>query len=483
MSSWLPSPFSLFTFRAPVPTSPSSPSPAVDPSPTPARRLPAPPLRGSDFVSEPASGFKREREDTGGSDDREDGGAEQDGQGRKRRKGMLGTALSTALDAAIFSAALSYSAYQLWRQPPTSEELELHLCQKRLTDGHDEQLALPSPSVEAPPPYSAALSPRPQPAEAPASFRPSPFSGRASPSQIPRRAVRHVHEPRPRSSLRSSSVRPTPAMGEETARGEEFTFAPPAPLPQQNDPFAALLSRRGPLPEFQPYNSPRRSQGGPPGGIAEEDESEEDDLAEDDEMRAVGERLRSLIETGRDALVARPAEWDAAPLAPLPPPSPSSSSARTRMSTGGSTASFISSTTSTSLASPSSSSLSRARPAGTAPRHSLPSFARPTASSSSAAAPPSPRGLPLSPPPPRSPRFSTGSASQGRRRQSVDLPLSPSSSRTHGSQPGSPRFSHAPSSGLMRRAATAGHARMSSVGGSAGRGAGGAETPEGHFRR
>ncbi|BGP12404.1 hypothetical protein JCM10213v2_000320 [Rhodosporidiobolus nylandii] len=410
MSSWLPSPFSLFTFRAPVPTSPSSPSPAVDPSPTPARRLPAPPLRGSDFVSEPASGFKREREDTGGSDDREDGGAEQDGQGRKRRKGMLGTALSTALDAAIFSAALSYSAYQLWRQPPSHRALNLRR----------------HPPLFAPPPSPDALPPRKYPAA--------------------------------QCGTSTSPVR-------------------------QNDPFAALLSRRGPLPEFQPYNSPRRSQGGPPGGIAEEDESEEDDLAEDDEMRAVGERLRSLIETGRDALVARPAEWDAAPLAPLPPPSPSSSSARTRMSTGGSTASFISSTTSTSLASPSSSSLSRARPAGTAPRHSLPSFARPTASSSSAAAPPSPRGLPLSPPPPRSPRFSTGSASQGRRRQSVDLPLSPSSSRTHGSQPGSPRFSHAPSSGLMRRAATAGHARMSSVGGSAGRGAGGAETPEGHFRR
>lgn len=36
----------------------------------------------------------------------------------KKRKGLAGVVLSGALDAAIFTTALTYSAYQLWKNPP-----------------------------------------------------------------------------------------------------------------------------------------------------------------------------------------------------------------------------------------------------------------------------------------------------------------------------------------------------------------------------
>lgn len=36
----------------------------------------------------------------------------------KKRKGLVGTTLSLALDGAIFGSSVAYSAYQLWKNPP-----------------------------------------------------------------------------------------------------------------------------------------------------------------------------------------------------------------------------------------------------------------------------------------------------------------------------------------------------------------------------
>lgn len=54
-------------------------------------------------------------------DDREDGraeGLELEEPPCKKRKGIAGIVLSGALDAAIFTTALGFSAYQLWKNPP-----------------------------------------------------------------------------------------------------------------------------------------------------------------------------------------------------------------------------------------------------------------------------------------------------------------------------------------------------------------------------
>ncbi|GAA5858757.1 hypothetical protein JCM8547_004974 [Rhodosporidiobolus lusitaniae] len=492
MAGWLPSPFSLFTFRSPAPSSASSdplpPPPITLSTPERGRRLPAPPLRGSaPSRTESTSGFKRERQDSGSGVHAEE--VEHDegsSPARKKRRGMVGTALSTAFDAAIFATAIGYSAYRMWKSPPTAEELEAYR-QRKL------EAPLQTLPIEAPPPYSEAPSTASQPhivlpPPTPASFspslsRPSAFApgGTSSPSQIPRR-VRHIHEPRPRPSPRPSFGRPS------TSPSSSFAIPPanptPASLPEGYDPFAALLARTGPLPEFQPYNSPRtaRTSTFGQGEQPEEDEAEDDEVGpeEDEEMRAVSERLKSLIETGAQALVSRPQEWGAPPPRPSSAgavgPSPSTARARKLVSELGEKSSVLSRGRSLGggIGSPVSSSSSSG--AGRA-RQSLSTFASPTTSSRS-------RASPLSPPAASSsssrfPAPPSPSASSRHRRRSSGEP-----STSSFPVPSSPRASTA-SSGSMRRAATTGqeHGRRSSVGGRAGGETGAAERLEGAVRK
>ncbi|GAA6010147.1 hypothetical protein JCM11491_005362 [Sporobolomyces phaffii] len=81
------------------------------------------------------------------------------------------------------------------------------------------------------------------------------------------------------------------------------------PLPSpSHDPLADLPP--GPIPEFHPYCAPKPhawSHSGESQALTED--SIEEEFEEDDEMRAVSERLKNLIETGRDALASRPREW------------------------------------------------------------------------------------------------------------------------------------------------------------------------------
>lgn len=82
----------------------------------------------------------------------------------KRAKGLSVTGaalstLSTALDAAIFTSALGYSAYQLWKHPPGDEDVDLVLARRReerearrAREREQEAQGVP------PPPYSALVS-------------------------------------------------------------------------------------------------------------------------------------------------------------------------------------------------------------------------------------------------------------------------------------------------------------------------------------
>lgn len=83
---------------------------------------------------------------------------DEDDHSAKRRKGLTGAALSTlsgALDAAIFTSALGYSAYQLWKHPPSHEDVDLALA--RTKSGTGTGGGLPQPE-QPPPPYSAVVS-------------------------------------------------------------------------------------------------------------------------------------------------------------------------------------------------------------------------------------------------------------------------------------------------------------------------------------
>lgn len=135
-------------------------------------------------------------------------------------------------------------------------------------------------------------------------------------SQIPRR-VRPVHEARARVSVdrpckeaesSAATVSMTP-LGIDTFVLDS-SLRPLESSPR--DPLAGLSS--GPAPEFQPYSSPKLGgtplQNGEPAFSGDRaDDTDFDFDEEDEEMKAVSERLRTLIETGRDALASRPREW------------------------------------------------------------------------------------------------------------------------------------------------------------------------------
>ncbi|KAK4692340.1 hypothetical protein P7C70_g9152, partial [Phenoliferia sp. Uapishka_3] len=201
----------------------------------------------------------------------------------KKRKGIAGAVLSTALDAAIFTTALGYSAYQLWKNPPSSGNEDI-----------DFILAARSRSrLEAPPPYA-------EHANSPPHTRPS---------QIPRRIVRHAHSPIPRLTSRRSN------NGSTSTSPSHYTLAIPKDHPDEDDDDTGSMKgfRFSPqleaLPKFHPF---RKFSGiAPPPGLMN-GECEDEEEEEDEEMNAVAERLKNLIDAGRDALMSGPPDTGSA---------------------------------------------------------------------------------------------------------------------------------------------------------------------------
>ncbi|GAA5957485.1 hypothetical protein JCM3765_001158 [Sporobolomyces pararoseus] len=319
-SSWIPTfPFS-FSVPRPFTTSGSvqlTPSEAGGSSTSPplasnshsrSQRFPSPPLRGTDTLSTSEgspNGSKRVRElsttseETDGEPDR-----------KKRKRGIVGTVLGTALDAAVFSTALGYSAYQLWKNPPTKDDVDALTQRKQQLMLADRPHSSTSTLVEAPPPYSEQSTHEPRKELIESSSRPRQSVLASSPSQIPRR-IRHAHESRPRLSARSSTSSPssstTSTLANDSRSASETFSTTPEWTPR--DPLANLPSV--PLPEFQPYSSPKFNSSFDPEFTTtnQECQEEEEEFEEDEEMKAVSDRLKNLIETGREALASRPREW------------------------------------------------------------------------------------------------------------------------------------------------------------------------------
>ncbi|MBW0532399.1 hypothetical protein O181_072114 [Austropuccinia psidii MF-1] len=175
---------------------------------------------------------------------------------QKRRKGVAGVILSTALDAALFTSAVGYAAYQLW-------------CGKRLEedDTQDTQL-LPHFLRSPPPPYA--------PCDPNLRTRPTqrrPAASRSS-SRLPRRqplsqnaasdSINFILRPE---SLKHESI--------QTVEGDDLM-----------SDFVSSL---------KPYE--------PPPNLIENDDDEEDD---DEEMKAFKAQIKGLIQDGQAALASRP---------------------------------------------------------------------------------------------------------------------------------------------------------------------------------
>ncbi|GAA6010145.1 hypothetical protein JCM11491_005361 [Sporobolomyces phaffii] len=166
MSSWVPS--FPFSFSVPWPT--SSPSedrngdwrrsesdslPIASTSTRQGRRFPSPPSRGADADATRVSTFPIGHKRARSSPD------DENEPGRKKRKaaGIVGAVIGKALDAAVFSTAMGYSAYQLWKHPPTKDDVDALVQQKQLMLADTPHSSTStSGSRDAPPPYSELVS-------------------------------------------------------------------------------------------------------------------------------------------------------------------------------------------------------------------------------------------------------------------------------------------------------------------------------------
>lgn len=207
---------------------------------------------------------------------------------KKRHKGVAGAILSTALDAALFTSAIGYAAYQFWtgkRLEDDEEEGSLQLSPKSVTTKSSHSRSLSSPP---PPPYeprqSGVQQAEPSNAARRARLR-SNNSRRPVMTSLPQLAV--AHQPinfvlRPPAHPLHSNRSTGPQT--RTPEQEEFLMAD----------FVCSLDAHIPPPIEQSLQ-------------AEGEEEEANEEGEDDaEMRAFKTQIRGLILEGQAALASRP---------------------------------------------------------------------------------------------------------------------------------------------------------------------------------
>ena len=156
MLSWLGNSLTNSLSNSTLPLSPPTAPPSTSPAPITQSRPPftSPP---SQTTSDPGP------TDTCLSHSRPGSSIEdEDDHETKRRKGLTGAAISTlsgALDAAIFTSALGYSAWQLWKHPPSHEDVDLALARSKSGAGPGGSgTGTGQAELPPPPPYSAIVS-------------------------------------------------------------------------------------------------------------------------------------------------------------------------------------------------------------------------------------------------------------------------------------------------------------------------------------
>ncbi|KAI7965657.1 hypothetical protein MJO29_001405 [Puccinia striiformis f. sp. tritici] len=230
---------------------------------------------------------------------------------KKRRKGVAGAILSTALDAALFTSAIGYAAYQFWRGKDLDEEEEESSIQPSSSpkailtksDHHNHHQTLSSPP---PPPYEprqpdvqVAAEPRQPPVQLSrrslrsTTSRPSssrPHSSRPTPQEPINFILRpnhhhhhHRHHHQRRESAAHRVLVPTRGSSYRTEVEDDILMGD----------FVCSLDTYIPSPPEEHYE---QDQGN------DIDDDEEDD----EEMKAFKAQIQGLIQQGQAALASRP---------------------------------------------------------------------------------------------------------------------------------------------------------------------------------
>ncbi|KAH8921995.1 hypothetical protein BT69DRAFT_1351234 [Atractiella rhizophila] len=160
----------------------------------------------------------------------------------KKRRGLTDTLLSVGLEAALYTTAIGYAAYQLWRDRGKPKQEQKAVESKEETQHSEEEQVPQSP---APPAYHE--------------IHPSP---------------QHRFAPRRRVASRAPAFDPS-------SSSSNVNFTPSLPPPTSTNSW--WPSVQGPEPQFEPLQN---------------DEGEDDDEL----FKEFGDRLKGLIDAGKQAL-------------------------------------------------------------------------------------------------------------------------------------------------------------------------------------
>ncbi|EGG12677.1 uncharacterized protein MELLADRAFT_70444 [Melampsora larici-populina 98AG31] len=200
----------------------------------------------------------------------------------KRRKSVACTILDSALEVALFTSAIGYVAFQLWKGNRLNES--------------PSQTRLPRTPVlptSPPPPYEQYTS-LPIPAESSTPVRPRLMSKRSS-----QRKVTHIHTPRtPRNPRSYQSTLPTKPIPTQSIESITESFHQQLKLNEEEDLMGEFI------PSMKNYILPPTPLMEEPIGII--DTNEEDDL----EILAFKDKIQSLIKSGHAALASKPSLSD-----------------------------------------------------------------------------------------------------------------------------------------------------------------------------
>ncbi|EFP85699.1 uncharacterized protein PGTG_11028 [Puccinia graminis f. sp. tritici CRL 75-36-700-3] len=228
---------------------------------------------------------------------------------KKRRKGVAGAILSTALDAALFTSAIGYAAYQFWCGKPLEQEQEensfVQHPSPKLSIFTKSSSKIPTTTATTNTPATNLadhLEPPPPPYE--------PRQAEPPPEQLSAPLLRR---PRLRSTTsRLHSARSTgpvthpssinfvlrPLHDPSLAQLPQSPPPPPPPpprrsLPQNDELMADFVCSLDPyIPPLTPHH--------------DEQEEEEDEDDDDPEMKAFKAQIQGLIRQGQSALASRP---------------------------------------------------------------------------------------------------------------------------------------------------------------------------------
>lgn len=236
---------------------------------------------------------------------------------RKRRKGVAGTILSTAIDAALFTSAIGYAAYQFWCGKSFEEEektLSLKSSSPKSIPNPANNLNLFHPSSSSsppPPPYEPRIEALESDTTPPISQHQTQTPIRST-SSLSNRSTLRLHPTRQTRSHRTNTCSDSinfilrPRNPIDLTQFQSNRSSPPSSSARiGHDDDSDLMSDFVSSLNLTSY--PTRSTQQPaiePNEEAEDDEDEDQD--DDEELKAFQAQIQGLIKEGQAALASRP---------------------------------------------------------------------------------------------------------------------------------------------------------------------------------